>query len=316
MAKLKSERHHWWPECVSEHWADGEGGVNWLLPDGKIRRSTPNNFGVIGNGHLIKLGDDPVIGSCWDASFESEFQTADSNFPAVMDWLNSLDRCDPPFERPVRSRIRPQPVENDQFAMLFECLVSLAARSPMYRETAVSLAEHYRGPLPERERNNLIGANIQRALRNAVRNNGGGGKAMVIFSPEREFIFGDGFFHNLTIQGEHWHNPKILAPLTPWMSVLFARPMSYRTEPRLVTMVASQAEADALNYAVQVYARNAIFYRSERPEVDEVFTCGTHKVFADDRNSVDRLIYEIPGVPPRDPSLDAFLGFMDQQAER
>jgi hypothetical protein len=35
---------------------------------------------------------------------------------------------------------------------------------------------------------------------------------MIIFSPKREFIFGDGFFHNLTVQGEHWHHPKMLVP--------------------------------------------------------------------------------------------------------
>lgn len=316
MAKLKSERHHWWPECVSEHWADAGGGVHWLSPAGKIRRATPNNFGVIGNGHLIKLGDDPAVGSCWDTSFEREFQMADNNFPRVIDWLNSLDHCDPAFDRPVSSRILSQPVELEQFAALFECLVSLAARSPMHRERAISLAEHCRGPLPERERNSLIGANIQRTLRNAVRNNGNRGKAMVIFSPEREFIFGDGFFQNLTVQGEHWHYPKMLAPLTPSINVLFTRPMSYRPEPRLVTLVASAAEADALNYAVQVYARNALFYRSERPEVDEAFTCGRHQVFANDRNSVDTLIYEIPGVAPRDPNMDAVIDLIERYSER
>ncbi len=186
----------------------------------------------------------------------------------------------------------------------------------MHRETAVSLAEHHRGCLPERERNSLIGVNIQRTLRNAVRNNGGRGKAMVILSPEREFLFGDGFFNNLTIQGEHWHHPKILAPLTPWMSVLFTRPMSYRLEPRLVTLVASPAETDALNFAVQVYARNAIFYRSERPEVEEAFTCGRHKIFADNRNSVDSLIYEIPGIPPRDENMEAVMDFIERHSHR
>ena len=316
MAKVKSERHHWWPECVSEHWADTEGGVHWLLPSGQVRRATPNNFGVIGNGHHIKLGDDPAVGSVWDTSFETEFQRADNNFPAIIDWLNSLNRCDPPFDRPVSSRIVANPVEDERFADLIECLVSLAARSPMHREQAVALAEEFRGPLPERERNSLIGANIQRALRNAVRNLGGGGKAMVIFSPEREFIFGDGFFHNLTIQGEHWHHPKLLAPLTPWMSVLFTRPAGYRIEPRLVTLVANAAETDALNYAVQVYARDMLFYRSERPQVDEAFTCGRHKIFANDRNSVDRLIYEIPGVQPRDPNMDALIDFFERHGKR
>ncbi|MFY7835981.1 MAG: hypothetical protein ACOVQ0_06840 [Novosphingobium sp.] len=316
MAKLKSERHHWWPECVSQYWADGEGGVHWLLPSGKVRRSVPKNFGVIGNGHAIKLGDEPTVGSVWDTSFEAEFQNADNNFPMIIDWLNSLDRCSPPFERSVGSRIVPVPVEDQQFATMIECLISLAARSPKHREQGVALAEEHRGPLPERERNALIGANIQRTLRNAVRNLGGRGKAMVIFSPEREFIFGDGFFHNLTVQGDHWHHPKMLVPLTPWMSVLFTRPRGYTVEPRLVTFVANKAEADELNYAVQVYAREMLFYRSECPQVDEAFTCGVHKIFADDRNAVDTLVYEIPGVPPRDPNMDEIIDFLERYAKR
>jgi hypothetical protein len=312
MAKLKSERHHWWPECVSQHWADSEGGVHWLLPSGEVRRAAPRNFGVIGNGHLIKLGDNPVVGSVWDTSFEAEFQRADDNFPKVIEWLNSLDRCDPPFERPIRTRIVPVTADDHQFGDMIECLVSLAARSPKQREQAVALAEDLRGPLPERERNNLIGANIQRALRNAVRNIGGRGKAMVIFSPEREFVFGDGFFHNLTVQGEHWHNPKLLVPLTPWMSVLFARPLRYATEPRLVTVVANRAETDELNHVVQVYAREMLFYRSERPQVTEAFNCAMHKIFANDRNPVDRMIYEIPGVPPRDPNMDTIIDLLER----
>lgn len=316
MAKLKSERHHWWPECVSQHWADTEGGVHWLLPNGQVRRSTPNNFGVIGNGHLIKFGDDPNVGSSWDISFEPEFQTADNNFPKILNWLNSLDHCAPPFDRSLGSRILPQPVEDEQFSALIECVVSLAARSPMHREQGVALAEHLRGPLPERERNSLIGANIQRTLRNAVRNLGGRGKAMVIFSPEREFIFGDGFFQNLTVQGENWHHPKILAPLTPWMSVLFTRPMSYGVDPRLVTLVASAQETDQLNHTVQIYARDALFYRSERPTVSEAFTCGQHRVFKDHRNPIASLIDAIPGVAPRDNSLDELFDSIEERQVR
>jgi hypothetical protein len=52
----KSARHHWCPECVSERWADAEGCVHWLSPAGTLKRIRTNNLGVIGNGHMIKLG--------------------------------------------------------------------------------------------------------------------------------------------------------------------------------------------------------------------------------------------------------------------
>lgn len=308
MAKLKSERHHWWPECVSVRWANPDGGVHWMRPDGETTCSNPKNFGVIGNGHVIKLADDPAESSPWDENFEKEFQRADDIFPTVIDWLDTLDRAGPPFERPVADRIMPVGSTDEQFADLLECIISLAVRSPRYRERAVALAEDLRGPLEQRERNRLIGSNMRNSQRAAVSQLGVRGKAMVIFSPEREFIFGDGFYHNLSVPVQHLHNPKMLVPLTPWMSVLYARPMSYRTQPRLVTFMASAYEVDALNFAVQVYARNAVFYRSERPEITDAFAAGKHLVFADHRNSVENLIHEIPGVSPRDTRLDELLG--------
>ncbi|MDE3799558.1 hypothetical protein I7G59_19840 [Sinorhizobium meliloti] len=79
MARLKSERHHWWPETVSEFWKNDRGVVNWLMPDGTERNAPPRQFGVIGNGHHIKLSDKPDEHTVWDESFEKEFDTADPN---------------------------------------------------------------------------------------------------------------------------------------------------------------------------------------------------------------------------------------------
>lgn len=311
MAKLKSERHHWWPECVSSYWANAEGGVHWIRPDGETTCTTPNNFGVIGNGHFIKMGDNPAEPTPWDENFESEFQRPDDNFPSVIDWLDTLDRAGPPFERPLQQRIMAVDASDKQFADLLECIISLAVRSPKHREAAVSLAEHLRGPLEQRERNRLIGANMRHSQRNAVAEIGLRGKAMIIFSAEREFIFGDGFYHNFNVPVQHLYNPKMLVPVTPWLSVLYARPMQYRTEPRLFTMAASATEVDALNFAVQVYARNAIFYRSERPEITEAFAQGKHLIFKDHQNCVDQLIHQVPGIPPRDTSLDWLANRLD-----
>lgn len=303
MTKQQPKRHHWWPVCVSKHWADADGGVHRLSPHGEIQRARPESFGVIGNGHFIKLGesDEP---SPWDHNFEGEFQSADDAFPHVIKWLDSLDRAGPPFEIPLRDRIMPQPAPDKRLHELVECIVSLAVRGPMYRERAVALAEDLRGPLPERKRNGLIGANMQRSQREAVKALCGRGKLMIIYSPEREFIFGDGFFHNLYAPVQHLSNAKILAPITPWMSVLFAYPTSYRVEPRLVTMTATMQETDRLNQAVQVYSGDQIFYRSEKPIITDAYKRGTHLLFADDRNPVDDLIYSMPGIKPRDTSLD------------
>lgn len=77
---------------------------------------------------------------------------------------------------------------------MVESLASLAIRSPMTREAAVSIAERLRGPLPERERNTLITANLRDMHRRAKQAVSERGKATAIFSPHREFVFGDGFW--------------------------------------------------------------------------------------------------------------------------
>lgn len=203
------------------------------------------------------------------------------------------------------SRIASHEATDEQFSQLIECIISLAVRSPMHRDAAVRTAEQFRGAIDSKERNALIGLNIRHSLRGALRQIGGSGKAMVVFSPEREFIFGDGFFNNLTPPVDHLLSPKLFVPLTPRMAVLFARPSSFTVRPRLVTFVASGQETEALNSAVHVYAKEAIYYRTDRPAMTAHFAQDKHLIFADYRNPVDQLMHEIPGVPPLEPWLQA-----------
>ncbi len=130
---------------------------------------------------------------------------------------------------------------------------------------------------------------------------------MVVFSSSREFIFGDGFFNNLTPQTDRLLSPKLFVPLTPRMAVLFVRPTRFIVEPRLVTLVVSADEVEVLNRAVPVYAKEAIYFRSERPAMTHHFAQAQHLIFADDRNPIDQLIHNIPGVPPPEPWLEALL---------
>src|SRR5216117_1802369 len=195
MPKLKSERHHWWPRCVSGRWAAEDGTTGWIKPDGSCIRVPPKELGLIGNAHHIKLGRHPGDSTDWDTSFEDEFDAADCNFPAVISWLESL-KHEFMLHRELRERFLAQSASDDQLRLLTECVVSLAVRSPMNREASVSLAEHLRGPIPNPKRNALIGANMRRSQRLIADSIGANGKFAVLFSLGTEFIFGDGFFHN------------------------------------------------------------------------------------------------------------------------
>jgi hypothetical protein len=303
VSKKKSERHHWWPECVSRNWADDAAGVHWLLPDGCERRARPDAFGVIGNGHYIKLGNTPGEVTPWDQNFEDEFQKADAQFPGVISWLEGL-HYEPRIGQRRRDRFVPQPATDEQFVRMVESLTSLAIRSPMTRAAAVSLAERLRGPLPEWERNSLIAANLRDMHRRAMQAVSERGKATAILSPDREFIFGDGFYHNLTAGGMAPSSPRILAPLTPRLAVLYAIPTRYTVEPRLSTLVIGADEAENLNQVVQVYSREAIYYRTDRPELIDDFRAAKHLRYTSSRNIVETIIHDMLGVPDRDTSLD------------
>lgn len=296
MAKLKSARHHWWPKCVSRCWADSEGLVSRLIPDGGVNRAPPENFGAIGNAHHIKLSRERHGTSVWDESFEQVFDSADTAFPGVIEWLESLERVSVHHAKARADRFHPVHAAEELLWALVECIVSLAVRSPMNREAAVSLAEQLRGPLQGRERNAVIGLNIRNRQRTVADWIGTRGKFVALYSPDREFIFGDGFFHNVTSPSAPPMAPRILAPLTPEISVLHAIPMAHLPEPRMTTLVLNDAEALFLNETVQVYSRNEVFFRSDRPDLTEDFRRGAHLCYADRDNPIERMIQDLPGV--------------------
>lgn len=302
MPKLKSARHHWWPECVSSHWAASDSKTGWIKPDGTLIRVPPSQLGMIRNAHHIKLGDSGVS-TPWDRSFENEFDHADSNFPAVLSWLEGLERR--LLSRPRRQeRFVSQSASDDQLRRLTECIVSLAVRSPMNREASVALAERFRGRLKGPERDSLIAINMKNSQRLVSDTIGARAKFAVLFSQSREFIFGDGFFHNVTAAVNPPQFPTILAPVTPTICVIVTRPFKYMVDPRLSTLVLEDGEVDVCNQAVQVYARTALYFRSECPVIDEAFLRGEHLQYAHPDNPIDELIRSIPGIPARDTSDD------------
>lgn len=294
MPKLKSERHHWWPRCVSRHWTANDGTTGWIKPDGSEKRVPPDKLGMIGNGHHIKLGRTPDQSTGWDTSFEDEFNLADNSFPDVIEWLEGLERR-PIAGQDLRPRFVTQEASNDQLRALTECVVSLAVRGPMNREASVSLAEQLRGPLPGRERNALIGINMRQSQRLTADSIGSRGKFAVLYSMGREFIYGDGFFHNVKAVVNSPMAPKILAPITPLISVIISRPTKFTAEPRLVTIALTEDEVDRCNHAVQVYSCDALYYRNDRPALDEAFKCGERREYARSDNPIDTLFGALPG---------------------
>jgi hypothetical protein len=272
-----------------------DGMTGWLKPDGTVLRMPPKNLGVIGNAHHMKFSSSTGKSSPFDSCFESEFDAADNSFPDVVSWLRSLNREYLP-DLDHSARFIPQDYTNDMLTALTECAVSLAVRSPRNREASVGIAERLRGPISSPERETLIAYNMQSSQRVVSDKIGANGKYVVLFSNSKEFIYGDGFFHNVCGVLTPRVGAKIFAPITPDISVCIMYPGSFRVEPRLSTIVLSDEEIDFCNNAVQIYSRQALYFRSEKPEIHEAYASGRHLVYASTENSMDFLLSHIPGI--------------------
>lgn len=294
MAHPLASKHHWWPKGVSRYWKNDEGIVHWLKPDGEVISSDPANFAAIGGGHSVRLGNDPGEDTPWDFTFEPEFDRPDSAFPHVIEWLQSLDRP-PLIEAGLRDRYIPIEAASEQIDQLLECVISLAVRSPMTRALAVATAEHLRGSIKVKEKNNLISMNLRGTQRNHARNIPYIGKVAIIYSPNREFIFGDGFYSTLAPGSYNLGSLSIICPITPRIAVVIHKPSQYRTRPRLSAITFADQETDGLNSVTQIYACNAVFYREEKPTPSEYFVLRRHQVL-DWPNAICAFLRQLPGV--------------------
>ncbi len=313
MKDLKAAQHHWWPRCVSRHWVDADGKVGRIEPSGRVIRVPPHKLGSIGNGHHGKLSNKAGFDTTdWDFTFEQEFTNADGRFSEVISWLVSLKHA-PIVGSDLRDRFRAQPATDDLLRALTECVISLVIRSPMNRDAFASLAERFGLPASNADRDAVISMNMLGKQRTMSANIGATGKFAVLFSNKREFIYGDGCFNNLDGAVDPPHYPKLLVPVTPEIAVIVCRPLSYLVEPRLSSIVLADEETDYCNHAIQVYSRREMFFRSQPPSLDSAFTSGERRRYARADNPVDELMQAIPGIPPRDTSLDS-LTWNEEQA--
>jgi len=273
--KLKNELHHWWPRALSKFWADHSGHAHCLSWDGELLRSLPKSFGAIRNDNNIVFKDEPTP---WDESFEKTFANADSGFPGSITWLQGLTSPIAASAKPFAERLTPLAVERDRQDTLAECLASLIARSPNFRQRIRITTDYYRGrfglPAIGADKT-LIGMNVRRAQKTFSEAMRGGGKFVVLHSGAQEFVFGDGFLHNFS-SADRPLAPRCLVPLTPEIAVFYVRPMKYRTFPSGFALNLMPEEVAVINRTVQIYSARFVFFREIYPIVDETFGRGEH----------------------------------------
>jgi hypothetical protein len=282
---IKGEKHHWWPEGLSKYWENERGLVHRIDFRGEVIRSSPKEFGQISDGHNILFeGESP-----WQSTIENYFDKADRNMPTIVDWLASL-KSEVKTENTRVFLYLSQEREDDNLDALRECIISLAVRSPKYRNAQNSFVEMLRGKLEKAESKRLIAANIHQKYGTLVQNSKGTGKFAILFSEEFEFIFGDGFYSNINAATEHLFGVKIVIPMTPHIAVAWSSPMAYRSYPRLISIKADKEIVEIVNNSVQVYSKEYLFFRTQKPSLIEDFKLGKHKVYGYQTDPVYTLI--------------------------
>jgi hypothetical protein len=270
---------------------------------GKNVQSTPQSLARISAGHDIAF-DEP---SPWEHTFEHFFDRPDRNFPRIVNWLAQIvENHAPATPKQFEPYFCPHECSDEELLQLFECMLSLAIRSPRFRSGAIQFAQDIRGPVENSEKKRLAAANLKQTYSILTNDLWADGKYVVffikdrkhIFSRPREFIFGDGFYHNLNVGTQNLFGAKMLVPLTPSIAVLHARPMQYSPVPQLMTRRADPDLVDLFNETVQIYSKTCILYRSAKPKLSEHFQSGQHLQF-EHPNPIDQLIQSIPGVPNR-----------------
>lgn len=274
---LKTELHHWWPRTLAEHWQDEHGLITMVRPNGEMRRAPPGAFGAVTNAYHIK------IGGPWDSTFEPLFNRADSEVNDTISWLLSLEATTADPNAPRLDRILSQSLQLERQCQLARVLASLIARSPRTSNEIRSTTEQFRlqfGFVDPKPEDHLVATN-QRGLYDAYRKlMEGSGRWAVLYSDSTEFIFGDGFLHNFPASADGLHFPRrCVLPLIPTIAVVYMLPMSYPSEPKLVTIRLDDDEVTFFNEALQAYANEFLFFRSQQPKLIKGFTEGSHRQF-------------------------------------
>lgn len=282
---IKGEKHHWWPKGLSKYWENERGLVQRVDIKGEVISSKPKEFGQISDGHNILFENE----SPWQSTIEHYFDESDQNMSEIVGWLASF-KMEVKAENTTKFLYLSQEREDENLDLLRECIISLVVRSPKYRNAQNSFVELFRGNIDKAESKRLIAANIDQKYKTLVKNSKGVGKFAILFSEKYEFIYGDGFYSNISAVTEHLSGLKIVIPMTPNITVVWSSPMACRTNPRLISIEADKETVDIVNNSVQVYSKEYLFFRTQKPSIIEDFKYGKHRVYGHQTDPVSRLI--------------------------
>jgi hypothetical protein len=278
----KSKKHHWWPVGLQSYWANGDGDVSWIEPDGRIgkKRFKNRQIGQKRHGHTLMRN-----GGVWEASFEDFFQS-DNDAKRVVDSLLTLEPPEPPpflFYKALdfvgslngcsSEPSRQYNLSDAEQRKIILLLSSLLMRAPAYRDRFSRIPMRFDLPCNE----GVGTANLYFQYRNAKDRIASGLLPLVHFvgihSRGSNFIVGDGYLDWATHGfGDGYFRGCALVPLTPKFCV-FMRFLSRKSnrDPDLSAISASSAVVNEINEITQIYSKSKLFYLGKPPKLSEHF---------------------------------------------
>lgn len=273
---LKSEKHHWWPQTISKHWENQNGFINRINAKGENTEIKPKSLAVIKNGHIIKLSDNPEKRTGFDQNFEHFFDNADNNSNTIINLLSKI--WTEHFKITSYKSIRSNHCSSKYHELIIEIIVALAVRSPLYRDRCIAPAEKLRGEIPKLEKDRLIALNMRDALKNITYHIKNEASIYLLLSKEKEFIFGDGFYHDIPAVTIPSRSPTILCPLTPHISVIIDA-KGRKKDDSLISISLNDEEIALCNDTIQIYSKSEIFYRNDKPILSSHFLDNQRKEY-------------------------------------
>jgi len=285
-----SREHHWWPITLAENWSKKNEEINRVSSNGEIQSINPKRFAYIVDGHNIILGESSPL----NQNFEQEFKDADGRFSNIIHELKKLTKvhikdCNNDTEYLKHN------YDNEFLNNLCHSIVSLLVRAPMTRNEIVGMVEAIGTPMSKKDLKTLSAANMTGKLNQLTKRLKDQGKFVILFSKDHEFIYGDGFYHNISMSIlKSVLDERILLPLTPHLAVMYVNPIQYMSEQRLMTLNANHKLVMLVNQMVQIYSKDYLFYKSERPNLIKEFLINKHLVL-EFNESIENLFNEVPG---------------------
>lgn len=303
----QSREHHWWPVGLQTYWADHNGDVSWIEPNGKIGKKKVRNrkIGFRIHGHTV------LRGSVWENNFEKDFEIDQAVHELIqrLTALGPLGKTPREFLEVFRRLIKKERNLSDickYYALdeklhrkLLLFILSLLLRSPAKRREF----EHYPktfGLPPSEDVGKANMAQLYRIAKNLCQSGPISNHHFVLLHspPLKRFICGDGCLDWLSGLPSQRISGRALVPLTPRLCVYFCTPMMKRGSQNCASLIAAPWMVDWINEITQIHSGKKLFFLGRPPLLIGAFRRDEFLQYQDRSDELISMLDQVSGNTP------------------